>query len=196
MDLEVLGASLMAFLHLLEKSDSSATASRVGSILMRENVIIERAWLDDTWPINGARQTPDALPICVLFAAERRGPAIRPFQFFSAAIRRTDGIVGDPQFLRFSEEFVRHDHRAPPCRRDKKPMQAKRMAIPMTGDRIPSSFIPAIGANSPRETYRRVQRYCHSETTSASIPHDQSQTEIFRRAGKISRVRRASVRCG
>src|SRR5580693_190542 len=79
MDLEGLGASLVAFLNFLDDIRLARRCQqRWQHVLVREDVIGDCARLDDTRPPDGARHAPSAFPVRVLLAAKRRGSAIWP----------------------------------------------------------------------------------------------------------------------
>src|SRR6516165_2702307 len=81
MDLEALGARLMAFLYLLDNIRLARRCQQGRQhVLVREDLVIYRARLDDARPPDRAWHTPTTLPVGVLFAAKWRRAAVRPTQ--------------------------------------------------------------------------------------------------------------------
>src|SRR6516165_4398764 len=108
MDLEGLGASLVAFLNFLDNIRLARRCQqRWQHVLVREDVVRDCARLDDARPPDGARHAPSALPVRVLLPAKRRGSAIGPTQFLSAVVGRVhhNGVLSDPQLVEFGEEL-------------------------------------------------------------------------------------------
>src|SRR5450755_977720 len=111
MNLEGLVASLVA-LHefLLDVGNASRCDERRRPILMRSNVVDDRARLDDPRPARQSGYTKAALPRGALFATERHGASIRPSEFFNAVVagEDDDGVVGDSKIIELLKQLADH----------------------------------------------------------------------------------------
>src|ERR1700753_199985 len=86
-DLEVFGAGLVAFLDFFDDVRlAGGRKERRQHVLVREDFVVDGAWLDDARPPYHAWHAPSALPVGVLFAAERGYAAVWPAQFLGPVV--------------------------------------------------------------------------------------------------------------
>src|SRR5262249_54080771 len=89
---------------------------RRNHVLEGADVVDDTARLNDPWPAHHERNTPSALPVRVLLAAERRRAAIRPRHDFSAVVGgETDNrVVRDAEVVELLEKLphvaIEFDH--------------------------------------------------------------------------------------
>ena len=102
----------MALCPLSNFSDTSgspaAARMRRAHVLMRPDVIDDRAGLDDTRPAHHAGHAVTALERRVLLAAEHRRAAIGPGEHLRTVVGRVhdDGVVVEAQFLELVEHLA------------------------------------------------------------------------------------------
>ena len=92
-------------------SGSPAAASSVGShVLVREDVVDDRAGLDHAGPADHRRHAVAAFPVGVLLAAERRGAAVGPGERLGAVVGRVhdDRVVGDAELVELGQQLADH----------------------------------------------------------------------------------------
>ena len=102
MDLEGLAVQRGALQQLVDQV-GLARRRREGrdEVLVRADVVDDRAGLDDAGPADQARNAEGALPVGRLLALEGRGAAVRPGNPFGAIVGRVDddGVVGGAEIV-------------------------------------------------------------------------------------------------
>ena len=77
-------------------------------VLVRTDVVDDRAGLDDAGPADHAGHAVAAFPLRVLLAAEHRGAAVGPGECFRAVVGgiHDDGVLFEAQFLELGEHLA------------------------------------------------------------------------------------------
>jgi hypothetical protein len=77
-------------------------------VLMRHNIIENRAGFDFARPAHEEGHAPAPFPVSVLFAAKRSDPGVRPTVVVRSVICRIhyDGVIGDAQLIELSNHFA------------------------------------------------------------------------------------------
>ena len=90
------------FLHVRHAGGGEKRGQHV---FVREDVVEDGAWLDDTGPADGAGHAVGAFPVTRLLVAEGRSATVGPGEFLRAVVGgvHDDGVVFEAEFLELVE---------------------------------------------------------------------------------------------